>query len=70
MLAASAGTFGNAHAVLVCLIAVLVLLALRASCMTLGVVLTRAALHFLDGAIAVLTLLFFVLVAVRFVTVG
>lgn len=70
LVGASAGAFGNVHAVTVTLFAVLVLLGLRAWCLTLGVVLTRSALHLLDGAIGILTVLFFVLVAIRFVTVG
>ncbi len=69
-LAASASAFGNAHAVLVVLLASLVLLALRATCLTMGVALTRQVLHLLDGAIAVLFVAFFVLASIRFVTIG
>jgi hypothetical protein len=70
LLGASASAFGNAHAVLVTLLAVLVLLGLRTWCLTMGVVLARRVLHLLDGAIAVLGLLFFVLATIRFVTIG
>lgn len=70
IVATSTSAFGNAHAVLVTLVAVVLLLALRAWCQTMGVVLARQALHLLDGAIGVLGILFFVLVAIRFVTIG
>jgi hypothetical protein len=64
------GAFGNPHAVVVTLIAVVVLLALRAWSQTMGVVLTRSILFMLDAAIGVLGVLFFVLVAIRFATIG
>lgn len=70
MVAATAQAFGNAHAVLVVLLAALVLLGLRAVILTMGVVLTRQVLHLLDGAIVVLVVVFFALAAIRFVTVG
>jgi hypothetical protein len=62
--------FGNPHAVLVTLIAVVVLLALRVGSQTMGVVLARNILFMLDTAIGVLGVLFFVLVAIRFATIG
>lgn len=64
------GAFGNPHAVLVTLIAVVVLLVLRAVSQTAGVVLARNILLMLDAAIGVLSILFFVLVAIRFATIG
>ena len=70
VIATSTSAFGNAHAVLVTLLAVALLLAVRAWYQTMGVVLARQVLHLLDGAIVVLGILFFVLVTIRFVTVG
>ena len=69
-LAATAGAFGNVHAVLVTLLAALVLLGLRATVGTMHVVLTPRVLHVLDGAIGVLFVLFFVLASIRFAFVG
>jgi hypothetical protein len=69
LLAASPGDYASAPAVLVTLVAVIVLLGIRAWCGTAGVALTRQVLLLLDGAAAALTVMFFVLVAVRFVTV-
>jgi hypothetical protein len=54
----------------VTLIAVVVLLVLRAVSQTAGVVLARNILLMLDAAIGVLSILFFVLVAIRFATIG
>jgi hypothetical protein len=70
LLGTSTSAFANAPAVLVTLLAVLLLLGLRAWCQTMGIVLARQALHLLDGAIVVLGFLFLALVTIRFVTVG
>jgi hypothetical protein len=70
VLGTTTSAFGNAPAVLVTLLAVLVLLGLRAWCQTMGIVLARQVLHLLDGSIVVLGVLFLVLVGIRFVTIG
>jgi len=70
VLAASAAALATAPAVLVITVAVLVLLSLRAWTGIRGIALTRQVHLLLDGTIGALLLLFVVLVAVRFVTVG
>jgi len=69
-LAASGAALATAPAVLVVLVAVLLLLALRAWTQITGVTLTKQVFLLLDGTIGVLLVMFFVLVVVRFVTVG
>jgi hypothetical protein len=70
LLGASAAALATAPAVLVTLVAVLLLLALRAWTQITRLVLTRQVHLLLDGTIGVLATLFFILVAVRFITVG
>jgi hypothetical protein len=70
VLAASAAALATAPAVLVTLLAVLLLLALRAWTEITGLALTRHVRLLLGGTIGVLAVLFLVLVAVRFITVG
>jgi hypothetical protein len=70
VLAASAGAVAGAPAVLVTLLAVLLLLVLRAWTQIVGLTLTRHVVLLLDGAIGALAALFVILVVVRFVTVG
>lgn len=70
VLATSAAALATAPAVLVTLVAALVLLVLRAWTQIAGLALTRQVLLLVDGAIGALAVLFIVLVAVRFITVG
>jgi hypothetical protein len=70
VLAASAAALATAPAVLVTLLAVLMLLGLRAWTHGMGQTLTRQVVLLLDTAIVTLAGLFIILVAVRFVTVG
>jgi ascorbate-specific PTS system EIIC-type component UlaA len=70
VLAASGAALATAPAVLVTLVAVILLLALRAWTEINGLVITRHVRLLLDGTIGALTLLFIGLVAVRFITVG
>jgi len=69
-LAASGAALATAPAVLVSLVAVLLLLALRAWTQIAGLALTRQVRLLLDGTIGALAGLFLVLVVVRFITVG
>lgn len=70
LVAASATALATAPAVLVSLVAVLLLLTLRAWTQIAGLYLTRHVALLLDGAIGALAVMFIALVAVRFVTVG
>jgi hypothetical protein len=70
VLAASAAALATAPAVLVTLVAVLLLLSLRAWTEINGLTLTRNVRLLLAWTIVVLGVLFLGLVAVRFVTVG
>lgn len=69
-LAASGAAIATAPAVLVTLIAVLLLLGLRAWTQITNLALTRHVHLLLDGTIGVLAALFFVLVVARFVAIG
>jgi hypothetical protein len=62
--------FGSPPAVLVTMVASVILLSLRAWCATTGVVLTRPVALLLDGAIALLFVVFAVLVIIRFETLA
>jgi hypothetical protein len=70
LIVANASGVGASQVVLVALLAVVILLCVRAVGHVMGVTLTRAVSHMLDGSIVVLFLLFIVLVIVRFKTVG
>jgi hypothetical protein len=70
MIVANATALGAAQVVLVALLAVVILLCVRALSHILRVPLTRLVSHMLDGSIVVLFILFIILVIVRFKTVG
>ncbi|HEV3212695.1 MAG TPA: hypothetical protein VGZ03_04790 [Acidimicrobiales bacterium] len=70
VLAASAAALATAPAVLVTLVAALLLLALRAWTQISGLTLSQHVHRLLDGTIGALSVLFLLLVVVRFVTVG
>jgi hypothetical protein len=70
MLLANASALGATQVVFVSLMAVIVLLCVRAVGHVLDVALSRLVSHMLDGSIVVLFCLFIILVIIRFKTVG
>lgn len=70
LIVANASAIGASQVVFVALLAVIILLCVRAVSNVMGVTLTRAVSHMLDGSIVFSFLLFIVLVIVRFKTVG
>jgi putative effector of murein hydrolase LrgA (UPF0299 family) len=70
IMVASASAFGTTEVVFVSMMAVVILLCVRALGGALGAALSRAVSHMLDGSIVALLLLFIVVVIIRFKTVG